>query len=104
VREVAEHLGGGKSALVGSPATIADALIEWMEETDVDGFNLHYMVSPGDIVDFVDLVVPELQSRGAYKTSYEEGTLREKLYGKGRHYLADDHPGANYRYGRSHFE
>jgi long-chain alkane monooxygenase len=101
LREVALHLGGGKSALVGSPATIADELIGWMDETGVDGFNVHYMVSPGDIVDFVDMVVPELQRRGVYKTSYEEGTLREKLYGKGRRYLPDDHPAANYRYGHS---
>lgn len=100
LREVALHLGGGKSALVGSPATIADELIGWMDETGVDGFNLHYMVSPGDLVDFVDLVVPELQRRGVYKTCYEEGTLREKLYGKGRRYLPDDHPAASYRYGR----
>ena len=101
LREVAMHLGGGKSALVGSPSTIADELIGWMDETGVDGFNLHYMVSPGDLIDFVDLVVPELQRRGVYKTRYEEGTLREKLYGKGQRYLRDDHPGANYRYGRS---
>lgn len=100
LREVALHLGGGKSALVGSPSTIADELIGWMDETGVDGFNVHYMVSPGDLVDFVDMVVPELQERGAYKTSYEEGTLREKLYGKGRCYLPDDHPAANYRYAR----
>jgi alkanesulfonate monooxygenase len=104
LREVAMELGGGKSAIVGSPSTIADELIGFMDETGVDGFNLEYMVSPDDIVDFVELVVPELQRRGVYKTSYEEGTLREKLYGKGRRYLADDHPGANYRYGGSMFE
>jgi alkanesulfonate monooxygenase len=104
LREVALHLGGGKSALVGSPSTIADELVGWMDETGVDGFNLHYMVSPGDIVDFVDLVVPELQRRGVYKTRYEDGTLREKLYGKGRRHLPDDHPGATYRYGRSAVE
>jgi alkanesulfonate monooxygenase SsuD/methylene tetrahydromethanopterin reductase-like flavin-dependent oxidoreductase (luciferase family) len=101
LREVAMQLGGGKSALVGSPTTVAEELIGFMEETGVDGFNVHYMVSPGDIVDFVELVVPELQRRGVYRTSYEEGTLREKLYGKGQRYLPDHHPGAKYRHGRS---
>jgi alkanesulfonate monooxygenase len=101
LREVALYLSGGKSAIVGSPATVADELIGWMDETGVDGFNVHYMVSPGDIIDFVDLVVPELQRRGVYRTSYDEGTLREKLYGKGQRYLLDDHPGAKYRHGRS---
>jgi long-chain alkane monooxygenase len=49
------------------------------------------------------MVVSELQRSGVYKTSYEEGTFREKLYGKGSNYLPDDHPAANYRYGRQKF-
>lgn len=101
LREIALYMGGGKSAIVGSPSTVADELIGWMDETGVDGFNFHYMVSPGDIIDFVDMVVPELQRRGAYKTSYEEGTLREKLYGKGMCHLPGDHPAAQYRHGHS---
>jgi hypothetical protein len=48
-------------------------------------------------------VVPELQRRGVYKTSYAEGTLREKLYGKGRRHLPADHPGASYRFGGPKF-
>jgi FMN-dependent oxidoreductase (nitrilotriacetate monooxygenase family) len=104
LREIAEYLGAGRSTLVGSPSTVADELIGWMDETGVDGFNLRYLISPGDINAFVDLVVPELQRRGVYKTSYEEGTFREKLYGKGRNYLPDDHPAADYRYGRPKFD
>jgi FMN-dependent oxidoreductase (nitrilotriacetate monooxygenase family) len=106
LREAAEFMGvGGYSPMVvGSPETMADELIGWMDETGVDGFNIHYIVSPGDYADFVDLVIPVLQRRGVYKTSYEEGTLREKLYGKGRCYLPDDHPAADYRYGRPKFD
>ena len=70
----------------------------WMEETGVDGFNVEYIVSPGDFAAFVDLVVPELQRRGVYKTSYEEGTLREKLYGKGQCRAPTTHPAAKYRF------
>ena len=93
-----------QAKVVGSPSTVADELIGWMDETGVDGFNLRYIVSPGDINAFVDLAVPELQRRGVYKTSYEEGTFREKLFGKGRNYLPDDYPEANYRYGRPKFD
>ena len=102
LRDAAERLGvaGYKPLLAGSPKTVADGLIGWMDETGVDGFNVEYIVSPGDFASFVDLAVPELQRRGVYKTSYDEGTLREKLYGKGQCHLPVSHPGANYRFGR----
>ena len=100
LRDAVERLGvaGYKPLLVGSPTTVADGLIGWMDESGIDGFNIEYIVSPGDFADFVDLVVPELQRRGVYKASYEEGTLREKLYGRGQCHLPASHPGAKYRY------
>ncbi|MFV8164436.1 LLM class flavin-dependent oxidoreductase [Mycobacterium sp. 134] len=81
---------------VGSPTKVADELQEWFEETDVDGFNLTNVITPGSFVDFVDHVVPELQRRGLYKTSYEEGTLRNKLFGRGPR-LPESHRAAGYR-------
>jgi len=42
--------------------------------------------------------VPELVRRGRYKETYEEGTLREKLFGHGRARLAAPHPAAQYRH------
>jgi alkanesulfonate monooxygenase len=100
LRDAVERLGvaGYKPLLVGSPATVADGLIGWMEESDIDGFNVEYIVSPGDFAAFIDLAVPELQRRGVYKTRYEEGTLREKLYGRDRSYLPASHPAASHRY------
>jgi alkanesulfonate monooxygenase len=83
--------------MVGSPKQVADKLIAWVEETDVDGFNLAYAVTPETFADFVDLVVPELQKRGRYKLDYAPGTLREKLYGLGRARLGGDHPAASFR-------
>lgn len=105
LRDAVEHLGvaGYKPLVTGSPTTVADELIAWMEESGVDGFNVEYIVSPKDFAAFVDLVVPELQRRGVYKTRYEEGTLREKLYGKGQRYLPQDHPAADYRHAPSTF-
>ena len=86
VREVAEHvsIGGIGPVVVGSPATVADQLEAWIDETDLDGFNLAFVVRPETFVDVVDFLVPELQRRGRYKTAYTEGTLREKLFGNAR--------------------
>ena len=36
-------------------------------------------VFPSSLEDFIDLVVPELQRRGLYRTEYEGTTLRENL-------------------------
>ena len=71
---------------------------EWIEETDVDGFNLSYIVSPETFSDFVELVVPELQRRGVYKLDYSPGTLREKFYGRGQSRLPENHPAAACRW------
>ena len=98
VREAAESLsvGGASPIITGSPATVADALQSWVADTDIDGFNLTYTVAPESIQDFIALVVPELQTRGAYKTAYAPGTLREKLFGAGPR-LQPPHHGASFR-------
>jgi alkanesulfonate monooxygenase SsuD/methylene tetrahydromethanopterin reductase-like flavin-dependent oxidoreductase (luciferase family) len=91
------RVGARSPFVVGSPQDVADELIAWAEETDVDGFNLFRLVAPESLNAFVDLVVPELQSRGVYKTAYREGTLREKLFpGRGAR-LPAVHPAAGYR-------
>ncbi len=74
------RLGGRQVPVVGSPAQVADAMQDWMAQADLDGFVLARTVTPECFVDFVDLVVPELQRRGVYKTAYADGTLREKLF------------------------
>lgn len=83
--------------VVGTPEDVADQIERWTEETDVDGFNLEPYVLPGSYVDFVDLVIPELQKRGLFKTDYEAGTLRERLFGTGEARLPEHHPGASFR-------
>jgi len=100
VRQAAEHvaIGGIGPVFVGSPATVADRLEEWIDETDVDGFNLAFAVRPETFTEVADLLVPELQRRGRYKTAYREGTLREKLFG-GAPRLKAPHVAASYRWG-----
>jgi FMN-dependent oxidoreductase (nitrilotriacetate monooxygenase family) len=100
VRDIAEwgKIGGMGPRFVGSGARVADSLQEWVEETDVDGFNLAYAITPGSFADFIDHVVPVLTERGAYQKSYTPGTLRHKLLGRGDR-LPEDHRGARYRVG-----
>ena len=68
-----------------------------MVEAEIDGFNLHRSGEPDHLSDFIDLVVPELQNRGIYKTEYREGTFREKMFGKGDR-LLPEHPAAKFRH------
>jgi FMN-dependent oxidoreductase (nitrilotriacetate monooxygenase family) len=88
-------LGSRNPPIVGSAEEVAGALIDWVEETDIDGFNLSRIVTPESLRDFVDLVVPILQERGVYKHDYRPGTLREKLFGRAQ--LPPAHPAARYR-------
>jgi len=100
IRDIARHtaIGGLGPVAVGSGATIADRLQEIVAETDVDGFNLAYAVTPGTWEDIIEFVIPELRARGAYPTAYEPGSLRNKLQGNGDR-LPDEHRGASFRVG-----
>ncbi|GAB7071040.1 LLM class flavin-dependent oxidoreductase [Mycolicibacterium hodleri] len=100
VRDIADwgKIGGIGPLIVGSGERVADVLQEWVAETDVDGFNLAYAITPGTFADFVDHVVPVLTARGAYQSEYAPGTLRNKLFGRGDR-LPDEHRGSRYRVG-----
>jgi long-chain alkane monooxygenase len=89
-------LGSRQAPIVGSPSSVADQLQAWVDEADVDGFNLSRTVIPECVEDFIALVVPELQSRGVMKRGYAPGTLREKLFGAGAR-LPASHPAAGWR-------
>ncbi len=81
VRQVSRWLATtqGHRLLAGSPRTIADSMEEWLLAGAADGFNLLFPYFPGPLDDFVDLVIPELQRRGIFRTEYEGRTLRENL-------------------------
>ncbi|MBX3539229.1 MAG: LLM class flavin-dependent oxidoreductase [Chelatococcus sp.] len=98
VRDLADfgEVGGRGPFIVGTPSQVADELLAWVDEAGVDGFNLTRVVEPRNLEDFVDLVVPELQNRGVFKTAYRPGPLREKFFGHAR--LGPRHPGRAFRY------
>jgi alkanesulfonate monooxygenase len=80
VRQLAQRLGGYSGlTFPGTPATIADAMEEWLHSRGSDGFNVMFPYLPQGLDDFVDRVVPELQRRGLFRREYPGTTLRDTL-------------------------
>ncbi|MBD2410410.1 nitrilotriacetate monooxygenase [Nostoc calcicola FACHB-389] len=69
----------GHRTILGTPEQIADRLEDWFVNDGADGFNIMPPWLPGGLDEFVDLVIPELQRRGLFRTEYEGRTLRENL-------------------------
>jgi FMN-dependent oxidoreductase (nitrilotriacetate monooxygenase family) len=81
IRQLYQRFAGarGQRTLIGSPADIVDDMEKWFRGRGVDGFLVHPSHLPGGLDDFVELVIPELQSRGLFRADYEGATLRENL-------------------------
>ncbi|KXT12245.1 hypothetical protein AC579_815 [Pseudocercospora musae] len=100
---VAKHLmiGGLGATVVGTPAQVADEMQRWVDEADVDGFNLPYAIFPGSFVDICELLVPELRRRGIFWNDYAVpgGTYRENFYeSKGQRQPPEGHVASKYRW------
>jgi hypothetical protein len=81
IRELYERYAGsrGSYSVVGTPTYVADQMEEWLTTEAADGFIIQASYLPGGFDDFVNLVVPELQRRGLFRTSYSGHTLRHHL-------------------------
>ncbi|KDU94036.1 LLM class flavin-dependent oxidoreductase [Amycolatopsis mediterranei] len=95
VQGVRRHVGEGKLTLrtlanhratllqgprfVGTGPQVADQMQQWFESGASDGFVVAATHFPGAFEDFVRLVVPELRSRGLFRTEYTGATLRDNL-------------------------
>ena len=75
----AQVAGMGGFCLIGTPQQIVDVMQDWFEGAACDGFNITPTHLPAGCEDFVDLITPELQRRGLFRTEYEGRTLRENL-------------------------
>jgi len=64
---------------VGGVDTVADELVRWVRSGASNGFNITPWLVPTGLDDVVDLLVPALQERGAYRTEYTSTSLREHL-------------------------
>ena len=71
--------GNGHRMVIGTPADIVDAMEDWFHNGGADGFNLLPTWLPGGLEEVVEMVIPEMQRRGLYRTAYEGRTLRENL-------------------------
>lgn len=81
IRQLYELVSGGfwHMGIVGTPTRIADTMEEWFTTEAADGFNIQPPCVPVSAEDFVELVIPELQRRGLFRTAYETATLRGHL-------------------------
>jgi alkanesulfonate monooxygenase SsuD/methylene tetrahydromethanopterin reductase-like flavin-dependent oxidoreductase (luciferase family) len=65
--------------VIGTPSSVADQLEVFLDDGGADGFMLLATYTPGCFEEFVELVVPELQRRGRYRTRYPGKTLRDNI-------------------------
>ena len=81
IRQLYQRIAGGRGhfQIVGSAADVADLMEDWLTSGAADGFNVIPPFFPNSLDEFVELVVPELQRRGIYRTRYEGTTLRQHL-------------------------
>ncbi|UOZ09581.1 NtaA/DmoA family FMN-dependent monooxygenase [Amycolatopsis sp. WQ 127309] len=69
-----------RQQFVGSPATVAATIDEYVQSDAADGFVLAPHLTPGGLDEFVEKVVPHLQERGVFRTEYAGPTLRDQLF------------------------
>ena len=81
IRQLYKRVVGQRAhrVVIGTPGDIADALEQWFTAGAADGFNILPLTFPRGLEELVDLVIPELQRRGLFRTEYEGRTLRENL-------------------------
>ncbi|MFJ8007375.1 NtaA/DmoA family FMN-dependent monooxygenase [Streptomyces fagopyri] len=70
---------GNRQNFIGSPATVAHTINEYVQADASDGFILVPHITPTGLDDFADKVVPLLQEQGVFRTDYEGPTLRHNL-------------------------
>jgi len=88
LREVLGSTGESTSLeLVGTPATVADRMIEAMDHVGGDGFLLFHggggIITRHYLDEVLDGLVPELQRRGAARTMDEPGAFRQRTADRG---------------------
>jgi len=69
----------GYPVLLGTPQMMADELEKWFFGDAADGFLITPPYLSNGFEDFVNLVVPELQIKGVFRTDYSGHTLRDHL-------------------------
>tara|TARA_R110002020_G_scaffold194226_12_gene394871 strand:- start:177 stop:1508 length:1332 start_codon:yes stop_codon:yes gene_type:complete len=68
----------GHQSLVGTPASVAESMIDWFEARACDGFNFDPPNVGAGMSNMLELLVPELQERGYVPHEYRGDTFRER--------------------------
>ncbi|MEW9702209.1 LLM class flavin-dependent oxidoreductase [Paenibacillus sp. SI8] len=81
IRELLEKhwVGTGELTLAGTAEQIADVMEKWYNSGAADGFSVMPQLASGGAEAFLEQVVPELQRRGLFPSSYAGRNLRENL-------------------------
>jgi FMN-dependent oxidoreductase (nitrilotriacetate monooxygenase family) len=81
LRDLYNNMAVARGYLVscGSPEDVANEMESWISAGAADGFMLVPAHFPEAFNDFIDLVVPELQRRGLFRTQYQGKMLRENI-------------------------
>ena len=82
IRQLAQRVAGAraKNVLVGTPKQVADYMEEWfVEEARATASTSCRPICRARSTISVNLVIPELQRRGLFRTEYDGRTLREHL-------------------------
>lgn len=95
-------ISGSGPAVIGTVSEVADEIQNWVDVSDIDGFNFAYTVLPEYFEDVVHKLLPELRRRGLAPEDYVEGfgdtlTFREQLFGQKT--LDSSHPAAGLNWG-----
>jgi hypothetical protein len=70
----------GRQTFTGTPASVAAEINRSVQDDACDGFILVPHLIPAGLDEFAAKVVPLLQERGVFRSSYESGTtLRDRL-------------------------
>ena len=69
----------GHNIFKGTPEQLADMMAQWIAARACDGFTIQPAYMPGELLLFIDEVVPILQRRGLLRRDYEGTTLRSHL-------------------------
>jgi N-acetyl-S-(2-succino)cysteine monooxygenase len=72
-------LGYANQVVIGNPTDAADVMEDWYLSGACDGFMLNGPSLPVGFRNIAELVVPELQRRGLFRTEYTGKTLRENM-------------------------
>ena len=79
--------------LVGTAEDVVTEMTAIVDQTGVDGFNVHEFVTPADFEAFSEHVMPLLVSRGLRPPPTAAGSHRHRLFGNGNR-LTGTHPAA----------